>query len=200
MEEHASKLRRALWYPKVSGAVILMLAIFNHKSDMPYVALAVYAAAAVFVLGRRYLHVFRYWTDRLLLGIPVLGTLIEQHSFARFAESLALTFESGINLREGLEVAAACVPNLVIREAVEDTVPRLNEGHSLYRAFQMGGRMDRLSLYMLKAGEDSGNLAHTLRELTGWYDRKTDEALTALHQVAGPAMTILMGGMVYAGL
>lgn len=196
--EHARKMRGVLRYPKVAGAIILALAIFRNQTAMPGLALVLFCAWAMFWLARKYSLTFKYWTDKLFLILPVIGQVVRADSWAQHAEALALLFEAGIPLREALANAAACVPNAVIREEAENAVPRVVAGDPLYKAFSKSPYADRMMLVMLKAGEDSGNLAHTLREVSNWNDKRTDEALTMLHQSAGPLLTIVLGMVVYS--
>lgn len=195
--DHARKMRGALRYPKIAGVIILGLAVVRSHSEMPVIAAFVLGAYALFWAARRYSLTCKYLTDRFFLLLPVIGEVARADSWARHAEALALLFEAGIPLREALATAASCVPNAVIREEAENAVPRVIAGEPLYKAFAKCEHADRMMLTMLKAGEDSGNLAHTLREVSSWNDKRTDEALTMLHQSAGPFLTIVLGLMVY---
>lgn len=199
-DEHARLMRRATRQPKLSLAIILGLAAFRGHTALPYAALAIVSTVAVFWAGRRFLYPFRYVTDRLFLALPVVGKFIAQDSWARFAASLAMLYEAGVDLRSGLATAAATIPNLVIRDSAEDILPLVRDGASLLAAFKAGGRMDSMALAMLKAGEDSGNFGGCLRELAEYYEKNTADALTALQQYAGPILTIATGSVLYLGL
>ncbi len=196
-EDHARKMRAALRYPKIAGVIILGLAVIRNHSEMPVIAAVVYGGWLLFWLLRRYSATFKYWTDKMFLGIPIVGRVVKADSWARYASALALMFEAGIPLREALAAAAGCVPNLGVREAAENAVPRVVAGAPLYQAFADGAHVDRMMLSMLKAGEVSGNLAHTLGEVADWNDKRTDDALTSLHQTAGPFMTLVLGALVF---
>jgi type IV pilus assembly protein PilC len=199
-EEHAEKMRRATRYPKFAGVIILGLALLRGETLLPQaVALTVFFCVVI-VGGRRYSPLFRHATDHALLLLPRAGRLIAQVSHARFADSLAMLYESGIPLKTAIGVAAASVPNFVIRAALERAGAAVTEGRSLHAAFSAEAGMDRLALAMIKAGEDSGNLAATLHELADYYDRRTDEALTAVEQLAAPLLTLVAGALLWFSL
>jgi type IV pilus assembly protein PilC len=199
-DEHARLMRRATREPKISGAIILGLAVFKNHTALPWAAAILAAFITAFVLARRVLPWFRYMTDRLFLAIPKLGPLVAQDSWARFAASLALLFEAGVDMRSGLRIAAAGIPNLVIREAAESAIPPIEAGSSLHAAFRDTKRMDKMSLAMIKAGEDTGNFSQTLRELADYYEKRTAEALTALQQLSTPILTIILGIVLFVTL
>ena len=198
-DEHARLMRKATRQPKLSLLIILVLAAFRGHTDLPWVAAGIVLSIAGFFAARKYLYVFRYLTDRLFLALPVLGTFVARDSWARFAASLAMLFEAGVDMRSALATAAESVPNLVIRQAAEDALPRVVKGASLLTAFRESRRMDKMALAMLKAGEDTGNFAHTLRELADYYEKSTSDALTALQQYTGPVLTIITGSILYLG-
>lgn len=199
-DEHARLMRKATRQPKISVVIILILAAVRHETALPMAAISLSFFLALFIAARRLLQPFRYLSDRLFLMLPRVGTFIAEDSWARFAESLAMMFEAGIDLRTGIATAAEAAPNLVIREAIEAALPRIVKGASLHAAFRESKRMDSLALAMIKAGEDSGNLAHTLRELAEFYEKRTAATLTAMQQLTGPVLTIITGSILYLGL
>ncbi|MEZ0224934.1 MAG: type II secretion system F family protein [Alphaproteobacteria bacterium] len=199
-DEHARMMRKATREPKISGAVIFGLAIFKNHTALPWVAALLAFFITLFIAARRYILPFRYITDRLFLTIPKLGPLVAQDSWAHFAESLAMLYEAGVDMRSGLRIAAAGIPNLIIREAAERAIPPIEAGSSLHAAFRDTKRMDKMALAMIKAGEDTGNFSQTLRELADYYEKRTAEALTALQQVSTPILTIILGIVLFVTL
>lgn len=198
--QYARKMASAMRYPKIAGLIIIGLALLRGHSTMPYIAAYVVGGALLFAAARRYIAPFRNVTDYLLLYIPVVGRLVLADSWARFAEALAMLYDAGVPLRDALSTAAECVPNAAIRESAQAAVPLVGGGLSLHDAVARAGRADRMTLTMLRTGERSGNLGHTLREVSSWHDKESDNAMTALHQTAGPVLTIILGAMVYFGL
>jgi type IV pilus assembly protein PilC len=199
-DEHIRLMKRATREPKISGAIIIGLALFRRHTAMPIMAGSVIGAYAAFWLLRRFVSPFRALTDMLVLHVPRLGRLVAQDSFARFAECLALLYAAGVELRQGLAIAAGAVPNQTLRRALEDALPSIRDGASLHEAFAKTGRMDNMALAMIRAGEDTGNLSATLKELADYYEKNTADALTAVQQLAAPVLTIIVGAMLYLGL
>jgi type II secretory pathway component PulF len=199
-DEHQRLMKKALRGPKISAAIILLLAALHNHTALPLTVAGIFAFMSLFMLCRQFSEGFRYLSDRLFLVLPTVGPFIAEDSWARFASSLSMLYAAGVDLRAGLKTAGEAAPNLVIRGAVEAAAARVQDGLSLHAAFRETGRMDRMALAMMKAGEDSGNLAHTLNELTEFYEKRADEALSAVQKLSGPVLTIITGIVLYFGL
>lgn len=200
IDDHTRKMKKALLYPKITAVIVLGLACLRGNTGLPYMVGGFLFFALLLVAARKYVFAVRDVTDRILVAIPGIGHIVAADSWARYAEALAMLYEAGVPLRDALGVAAQCVPNAAIRAAAEDAVPRVQAGQSLHQAFAAGGLVDKLTLSMLRTGEASGNLGHTLREVSSWHDKRTDDALTRLHQTAGPALILFLGAVFYQGL
>lgn len=198
--ERQSRMARATLSAKITLVVVLALVVFRQGIGAVSPLVALIALAAAFLLLRRISGPFRAGTDRLLLLLPGIGPVARGHFVARFCEELAILHESGLDLRKSLHAAMQSVPNRAVRREAWEALLLLEGGASLHRAFSAATRFDPLVLSMIRAGEDSGALARTLHEAAAWHGRRTDEALTALQQVSGPALVILAGVMLYLSL
>ncbi|MBI1215904.1 MAG: hypothetical protein GC185_08820 [Alphaproteobacteria bacterium] len=193
VENHSRQMRRATLQPKIAAVVIAGMALVKRHSLFPKLAVGVLAAVFAVTWGRRYVPGVRRLTDHLFLMSGPGARFIRQYSYARFADALGMAYMAGIPLRRGLEIAVGVVPNLVLRDDLAAAIPRVQAGASLAEAFVKCRYADRMSVVMLKAGENSGNLSQTLAHVAEYYNKQTDDALTALQQTLGPLLTILLG-------
>jgi type II secretory pathway component PulF len=200
-DTHRRQMRRATLQPKIAAVVISGMAFIRRHSALPKLAAGILLAGAVLVFARRFVPGMRYLTDRVfLMAAGPVRRFTLQYSYACFADALAMVYTAGIPLRRGLAIAAGVVPNLVVRADIESAIPRVTAGQSLHKAFSQCRFADPLALSMLKAGEDSGNLGTTLSHVAEYYNKETDDSLTALQQTMGPVLTILLGLMLYKSL
>src|SRR5690606_15573706 len=56
--------------------------------------------------------------DRLLLRLPVLGSLIRKAAVSRFTRTLGTLVSSGVSILDGLEITARTAGNRVVHDAV----------------------------------------------------------------------------------
>lgn len=198
--ERQSEFARSTLGPKISLAIILSLAVFRQGPD----ALATLAFVAAFffavMLGRRFAPSLRQLTDMLVMLVPSIGGAVRGHNTARYCESLAVLHAGGLGLRQSLHLASMSVPNLVLQQQTREALLLVEAGASLHDAFSAATRFDAFALGLIRAGEESGNLAKTLEETAAYYDRQTAEAVTAIQQTAVPALVIVAGIILYMHL
>lgn len=146
-------------------------------------------------VARRVSRDFAVKVDFYLLRLPVIGSLIRKISFARFAHMFAVTFESGIALLTCLETAQRVITNRNLVQAVDVVKERVQTGEPLSVAMRVTGEFPAMVVRMVKVGEESGNLAHTLWIVAELYDRDVDDSVQAMIAMIEPALMVVMGGM-----
>jgi len=199
-EAHDTGMRNATRNAKITFGVMVICSLIQNHDGLPYAAAFGIAGYVLATQGYKRVTAIRRIYDAIFLEIPKLGTLLAQHSMGIFSSSLATTYSSGIDLRRGLAIATATIPNLALKAEIEKVLPRVVAGEPMYKAFAAAPHVDRMVISMLRAGETSGNIAHTLNETAGYYERSTAAALTALEQWATPLLTIILGLILYSGL
>ena len=137
-----------------------------------------------------------YKYDLMFLNMPKFGGLIRKIDIARFAQTFGALFASGIPVLKGLEASRQTVGNLAITEALVNVQDMVKNGSSLSDAFAASGEFPSLVIRMLKVGEESGNLTHTLDEVAEFYTKDVDEAVEAMITMIEPALTAILGGMI----
>ena len=199
-DEHEAGMRKATRNGKITFAIMVGLSLLQSKTEMPIQAGVLILFYLTVTVGYRHVPPIRRALDVLVLQVPKLGPLVMQNSMALFTGSLAITYSTGIDLRRGMVIAADTIPNLHLRDSIRQVLPRITAGEPMYKAFAASPYVDRLVLTMLRAGETSGNLAHTLNECADFYEKRTADALSALQVYAAPALSIILGLVLYGGL
>lgn len=139
----------------------------------------------------------RYYMDVLALKMPFIGNILLKINLARFAHFFAITFNSGIGVLQCLATARNVVSNLVIKDAVYFITQNVSEGNSLTRAISATGQFPSLVVRMFKVGEDSGNMDDALKNVNFFYDREVKDSVEALIAVIQPALTVIMGLLMF---
>lgn len=144
----------------------------------------------------------RLATDRLLLSIPVLGSLLRKAAVARFTRTLGTLVASGVSILEGLEVTAKTADNRVIHDAVMKSRASIAGGDTIAGPLEESGAFTPMVVRMVEVGEQTGGLDEMLARIADFYDQEVDSALEALIAAVEPLMIIvlgiLVGGMIVA--
>ena len=140
--------------------------------------------------------------DRLLLKMPVLGSLLRKSAVSRFTRTLGTLVSSGVSILEGLQITARTSGNRVIHDAVMESRASIAGGATISEPLKSSGVFPPMVVQMINVGEQTGGLDEMLSKIADFYDDEVDAAVSALTSILEPIMIVVMGvvigGMVIA--
>jgi general secretion pathway protein F len=119
-------------------------------------------------------------TDSWLLKLPLLGKIFYFSDLFQVGNLISTLLESGINTTETLRLTERTVKNTALRERFNIARGQVNEGLSIAQAFQRNQFMPDLAVDILTVGENTGNLAHSMNEITKGFRNELTARLTKL--------------------
>ena len=138
--------------------------------------------------------------DRLLLKVPVFGSLIEKSVVARWTRTLATMFAAGVPLVEALDSVGGASGNAVYEQATDRIQKDVSTGSALTTAMTSTGVFPSMVLQMAAIGEESGSLDHMLAKAAEFYEEEVDEMVKGLSSLMEPfiisVLGVLIGGIV----
>ena len=135
----------------------------------------------------------RYKLHQMQLNIPYVGPVLKKMILARFADTFALMYRTGIPLIEGLVYCQEISGNVVIQQAIGRARERVINGASLSESFAAEMLFPSLVIRMLKVGESTGALDSALSNISYFYTRDIDESVGKVQAMIEPALTVVMG-------
>ena len=139
---------------------------------------------------------FQFGVDRLLLSLPVVGTTLREIMVARLGRTLATLQEAAIPIHTGLDTSARMTGNLVLREAIIKIHQNIVQGVTLSQALGKQQLFPPIAVQMVRAGEESGQLADMLGRLAEYYEDEVEQRIQQLTTLLEPLLILLIGGMV----
>ncbi len=133
--------------------------------------------------------------DRLKLRIPVLGPILQKIILARFASFFALMYQSGITILDAIRASEGIVGNRVVAEGLRRAGQQINAGEPMSDTFRGLGIFPPLVIRMLKVGENTGALDRALLNVNYFYSRDVKDGVDRALKVMGPALTVVLGGL-----
>ena len=152
----------------------------------PVLVTAILALSSTFPAVRFQLH-------RLQLNLPYVGPILKKMILARFADTFALMYRTGIPLIDGLVYCQDISSNMVIKQAINRARERVLNGTALSESFAAEQLFPSLVIRMLKVGESTGGLDAALSNISYFYTRDIDESVGKVQAMIEPAMTVVMG-------
>ncbi len=134
--------------------------------------------------------------DRMLLRLPLIGSLTRKLAVARFSRTLGTLLQSGVPLLTALGIAKNIINNALIGKAIEDAAADVEEGQSLSAPLARSGLFPPIATEMIAVGEQSGNLEPMLYRISDAYEKEVETSIGVITSVVEPVMIIVMGFMV----
>jgi len=134
--------------------------------------------------------------DRLLLRLPLIGTILRTGATALFARSMGTLLGSGIPLVEGLRIIGSIHGNRYLSAVVESARRRILEGGSLAASLSQPHSYTPMMLKMIGVGEASGNLEETLEHVAEFHEDRLQALIKRLSALLEPAIVLVVGFLV----
>ena len=183
-------------------------------ADLPAPTLFVIAISEVFVsywwlifsvLGGGFYFFMQAWRrsekvqmfmDRLMLKIPVFGSLVYKSVIARWTRTLATMFAAGVPLVEALDSVGGASGNSVFVKATKKIQQEVSTGTSLTTAMTNVNVFPTMVLQMCAIGEESGSIDHMLGKAADFYEAEVDDMVAGLSSLMEPIIIVFLGGLI----
>jgi type IV pilus assembly protein PilC len=137
--------------------------------------------------------------DRLLLRLPVVGSLLQRIAVARFSRTLGTMVSSGVPILEGMDIVAKTAGNKIIEEAIVRARGSISEGKTIAEPLAESQVFPPMVTQMVSVGESTGALDVMLNKIADFYDEEVDSAVEALTALLEPMLMVFLG-VVIGGL
>lgn len=134
--------------------------------------------------------------DRMLLGLPGIGSLATSMETARFARVLGSLVDGGVPLPTALSISQRSFSNSHLAQAVGKVAAGLKEGAGLSGPLSATGLFPPMALSFLRTGEETAQLGLMLGRLADVLDREVRNSVQRMIAILTPAITVVMGGIV----
>ncbi|HEV3166345.1 MAG TPA: type II secretion system F family protein [Isosphaeraceae bacterium] len=134
--------------------------------------------------------------DELALYVPVLGKLMRKIDTTRFARTLGVLLDGGVDIGASLDLTADVVFLAPYRRALKGVREVVMEGTELSDALRATSRFDPDVIAIVNSGEETGKLPESLGRLADDYEEQVTYMVKNLGTLVQPLIMIFMGGVV----
>ena len=183
-------------------------------ADLPAPTLAVIALSEIFVkywwlifggIGGGLYFFMQTWKrsekmqafmDRLMLKLPIFGSLIYKSVIARWTRTLSTMFAAGVPLVEALDSVGGASGNSVFAKATEKIQQEVSTGTSLTVAMTNTNLFPSMVLQMCSIGEESGSVDHMLGKAADFFESEVDDMVAGLSSLMEPIIIVILGTII----
>ena len=142
----------------------------------------------------------RYYFDKGMLHLPVIGTLLRKIAVGRFTRTLGTLITSGVPILEGLTITARTAGNAVLEEALMKVRKAIEEGRTIVDPLKECGVFPNMVTQMIGVGEATGAMDSMLQKIADFYEEEVDAAtrdmLALLEPIIIGILGVTIGGIV----
>lgn len=164
----------------------------NLRSSLLWVIIG---AVVVFFLFTKYRKTEKgsLQVDRMVLHLPVFGSLIQKVSISRFSRTLATLIQSGVPILTALDIVGKSSGSRVIEVTVKDAAKHIQEGESISQPLVQSGVFPQMVTRMISVGEKTGKLDTMLTKIADFYEDQVDAAVAGLTSMIEPLIIGFLG-------
>lgn len=155
--------------------------------------LAGFVAVVIIIVGLLRLPSVKLARDRLLLKIPLIGTINIERSMELFCQTGSMLLGAGLRLPQIMDIVIQANRNQIIHRAFNGVRERLVQGEGLSQPMAENSVFPPLLVEMVVVGEKTGAMDTTLATLADFYERKVDRRIDTLISMIEPVLTVIIG-------
>jgi type IV pilus assembly protein PilC len=137
-----------------------------------------------------------YVCDRVLLLIPVMGSIVEKSTVARTTRTLGTLVQSGVPILESLNIVRDTAGNAVFERAFSRIYESIREGETIAQPLREARIVDDIVVNMIDVGEETGDLDTMLNKIADNYDEEVEALVESLVSLLEPMMIVVLGGII----
>jgi type II secretory pathway component PulF len=134
--------------------------------------------------------------DRLALMTPVLGQLCRKLDTSRFARTLSVLLDAGVDMSSSIDLTSDVLAMSPIRRAVQSARAKIIGGKELSTILDESHQFYPDVIAIVSSGEETGKLPESLAHLADDYDEQVTMMVKNLGQLVQPLLMVILGGVV----
>ena len=134
--------------------------------------------------------------QKLLLRIPIMGSLMRGQKLTQIFTILALTQSAGITFLQGVESVRETMRCPYWVQLLTQIQHDISNGHPIWLALKNAGEFSPLCLQLVRTGEASGSLDLMLDNIAHHHRDNTMALADNLAALLEPALLIITGGII----
>lgn len=173
------------------------------RSNIFIIIALIIATPIVFVAARKNFQPFKTVTDKLLIKLPIAGTIITASSLAYISEYLSLLLNSGIDILNSLTILHQSVGNELYKNKILDIKEGILKGHGVTESFTETEIFPSFVTRMIGVGELSGTLTEQLDHIAEEYRNRLSVLVSSIGKALEPIVLLVAGALfivIIAGL
>lgn len=150
-----------------------------------------------FIVLRKRFYAFAYGVDRLILWLPLFGSIAQKSELARFAYMASLLTRSGVPFVQTINLSANILNNRIIKSVFVNASQKVVEGKLLSKALlESGVQLEGAFVQSVALGEETSQIQNVLTNISELYFEENRDKISILLTLLEPALMLFVGGSI----
>jgi type IV pilus assembly protein PilC len=134
--------------------------------------------------------------QRGLRWVPRLGKALETFAMARLAWAMHVTLNSGMDLRNAMQLSLASTENVLYTRHTDQVLRSIRAGREIHEALAETGAFPLHFIDAVQVGEESGQLVESMGHLSTQYQHEARSAMNTITILMGVLVTGLIAAVI----
>lgn len=173
----------------------MMIGLSDFVRNGGWIFFALIAFAGVFIPSMlKKSERFKKFFDKILIKMPLVGTLSKKIDLVRFAENLSVLISAGLPITQALKIIKDIMNNHIYKTIMAKTEEKVAKGEKISSVFiQYPKEIPSFVVQMVLVGERTGRLDEILMEVVKLYRQEIERTTDNLTVILEPVLILFLG-------
>jgi len=132
-------------------------------------------------------------SEKIKLNFPVYGKIFQYSTLSRFSKNLSILLKSGIPFTESVKLAGVSSGSIQVKKATGEIIEKVSSGNKWDDVFEKYPIFPNTFIWMIKNGEEKGELPEILNSLSDFYEEEFDRQVEIFIHFVEPLIILFVG-------
>jgi len=138
----------------------------------------------------------RDWWDKTKLVLPIIKNLCRSLYISRSLHTMGVLTHAGVPILDTISITSQISGNVLYKRMWESVHEDVRQGKKIAISLNQHALLPPNVIQMIRSGEDSGNMAEVLENVSQFYTRELKTVIKTVTSMIEPIMIVAMGFLV----
>lgn len=178
--------------PPVMTKILINTSMFL-RNNFTYVIIGILLLISIAFYLKTTSQNFKFQIDKIKFKIPFLRKLTRLIITTRFSRVLYILNSSGVQIINGIEIAANVIDNEFAYERLKISMEYIKRGNTIGESLNLADIFPKLFISMINIGEETGKLDVSLNTINKYYENELDTDIQRFTSMIEPIIIVFLG-------
>ena len=131
--------------------------------------------------------------DKILLRLPIFGSIIRQSILSKFSKTFGILISSGVSVMEAMDLVKKVVSNRVYELAIIAATKNIENGISITESLKDTEVFPPIMIQLFSTGEETGEIDNLSLKASDFYTKQVNASVDRLTSLIEPMLIVLVG-------